>query len=924
MGKNFKQWAVGFTLGISALLIHTGAISAAPPANSIIGNQATANYNDTGGTAQTVSSNLVQTTIQQVYSHTLTASQSKVAFPGGTVYYPHTLTNTGNGTDTYALGAVDANTGTITFTSLNIYADANGDGIPDNATPITSTGSLAAAGVFRFVVAAQIPAAAANGALETVTVNSTGNVADTSNSPVAAGTNTDTVTVQTGPVMQVTKNYSITSGPRPNTVTATLTFTNIGGATATNFRLVDIIGATGTVGATSYDTRDMTYGGSLNWNGSAVTCLTPPVGFTCTTQPTAGTAGTLDVTVASVAPGQSGQITFVLNVIGATVPGAERTRNVAAYRDSVNTTDQATNAVTYLIAATASVRLADSGPAGAAPVSTTDGDGNTNNDVIYIASAAQGATVQFQNILTNTGTATDSFDMTVFSNTFPVGTTFQFYNTNNTAPLTDSNGNGLPDTGPVAAGASVSVWVRASLPGNATVDAPGWDAVIRATSKNDAAQFDNTTDRLNDVIERTVDLRNVVGGVDAAVGINLTGTGLPSQTQVVNPGSLVTFILKVANTSTVSDNYDLIVRAANTSIGASTVTTTTLPVGWSISFKVDGGAGTCATTGATITNTGSIAPAANLIVCAQVQTTAATGPADYDLFFRAASPSSANYSDVTGPDAGYDTKVDRITINAVSNLSLTPNRSGQVFPGGTVTYGHQLCNNGNTTVTSIQFPAVLANNDSQAGWSHSVYVDVNNDGVQDAGDTYVAPSTVIAGLTLAPGACAPILDKVFAPGAGTNGQVNTSSLQARGVTSVTVDSSIAQDVSTIITGNIQLVKSQRTVNCTTGAGVAPQATFTTGSPPSAVAPGVCLNYRVVASNIGSGSSTAVVINDAVPTYTTFHTTGCVATGTQSGAQAVVNSFPAAAAAAGTLVSSSTTQLDPGQSLTVQFCVRIDQ
>ena len=64
-----------------AAIFASGANAAPPPANSVIGNQATATYQDSGGTSRTATSNLVQTTVAQVYSHTLTASQSRIVAP---------------------------------------------------------------------------------------------------------------------------------------------------------------------------------------------------------------------------------------------------------------------------------------------------------------------------------------------------------------------------------------------------------------------------------------------------------------------------------------------------------------------------------------------------------------------------------------------------------------------------------------------------------------------------------------------------------------------------------------------------------------------------------------------------------------------------------------------------------------------------
>src|SRR5262245_3740741 len=74
---------------------------AAPPAGTSIGNQASATYLDASSTSRTVTSNLVTTIVQQVASFTLTANGNVTAAPGGQAVFPHILTNTGNGGDTF-------------------------------------------------------------------------------------------------------------------------------------------------------------------------------------------------------------------------------------------------------------------------------------------------------------------------------------------------------------------------------------------------------------------------------------------------------------------------------------------------------------------------------------------------------------------------------------------------------------------------------------------------------------------------------------------------------------------------------------------------------------------------------------------------------------------------------------------------------
>src|ERR1700694_964183 len=173
---------------VAAAAIHSQGAHAAPAAGTVIGNQATATYNDAGGVSRTTTSNLVQTTVSQVKSFTLTANGARTAAPGQTLYYPHIITNTGNGTDTYALNAPTSTSfGAGPHGTLAYFADANGDGVPDNATPINTSGPIVAGGVFRFVVAGTVPAAAANG-------SSANTVVSVPHTHPTTLTNTDTTT----------------------------------------------------------------------------------------------------------------------------------------------------------------------------------------------------------------------------------------------------------------------------------------------------------------------------------------------------------------------------------------------------------------------------------------------------------------------------------------------------------------------------------------------------------------------------------------------------------------------------------------------------------------------------------------------------------------------------------------------------------
>ena len=169
-------WAGAATLTLGFLFGSSSVLAAPPPANTIIGNQASASYTDPNGLTQLASSNLVQTTVQQVGAFNLdtfttdtnTVFNTKVGAAGSTVYAPHVLTNTGNGADGFNISVASAAGG---FSRVEVFADANGDGLPDNTTALCSAipGASCAVptqviagnnGAFQFVVAYSIPAVA--------------------------------------------------------------------------------------------------------------------------------------------------------------------------------------------------------------------------------------------------------------------------------------------------------------------------------------------------------------------------------------------------------------------------------------------------------------------------------------------------------------------------------------------------------------------------------------------------------------------------------------------------------------------------------------------------------------------------------------------------------------------------------------------
>jgi uncharacterized repeat protein (TIGR01451 family) len=267
-----------------------------------------------------------------------------------------------------------------------------------------------------------------------------------------------------------------------------------------------------------------------------------------------------------------------------------------------------------------------------------------------------------------------------------------------------------------------------------------------------------------------------------------------------------------------------------------------------------------------------------------------------------------------------DTLHDAVTVNAVRSITFTPNNTGQVYPGGSVVYSHTLTNTGNVTegngtVSTITLPV----SNTQTGWTSVVYYDANNNGVLDSADVVVPAAGLQSVLPagLAAGASITIFDKVTAPSgvaAGVVAVATVTATTANGTyTSTVPTAAAATDSTTVIAGNVTLVKAQGLdASCTgTPTGGYATTTVTTGA-----VPGACIDYQITVSNVGSANATSVVVTDSTPAYTLLSTSPATTVGT-------ITTPTPAVGAAGTITATVGT-LTPGQSAVVTFGVKIQQ
>ena len=444
MGKLAQRLAAH---ALCLVVLATQAV-AAPPAGTVVSNQASGSA-DIGGTPFARPSNVVSfstsASVPGMQGGTLVSGSTLRAAPGATVFFPHTLTNTGTLPDSYTLSITNL-PGTFDFTGVAIFADANGDGLPDSATPVAAPVVLLPGQAFRFVVRGIVPATAPNDGYDRLQVNASGALA------VGIFSNIDTAAIFVdGPPpppqdgLSIFKAFSVGEGPSPyESITVTIRYSNSNMATSDkrDFTIMDRLNP------------GLVYvPGSARWSGAGApltdAAAGDPAGISYDFNAT--TNGSVVAVIAQLGAGDKGEITFRANV----APGLrldEVVSNIAQYRwKDTQGADRAwadTNTVTYRVTGTIDLTLT----------------GET------IPEATPGSSITFTNVLTNRGTIGESFDIALAASTFPAGTAFTLFQPDGITALRDTNGNGIPDTGIVAPGATYRIIVRATLP---STTAPG-------------------------------------------------------------------------------------------------------------------------------------------------------------------------------------------------------------------------------------------------------------------------------------------------------------------------------------------------------------------------------------------------------------------------------------------------------------------
>jgi uncharacterized repeat protein (TIGR01451 family) len=234
-----------------AFVIPGAVYASGTPTGTEITNQASVSYQDASSNSYSADSNTVTTTVNSVYSVSVSAPADQSGTSSATVYYAYTITNTGNASNTFALSAASGGGGNSWTAAL--YADdgAGGgtanDGIHQSGetTATSSSGSIAADAAYKFFVAVTIPANTENGQTDDTDLTVTG-------SGDAGGdddTSDSVTTTAQAPSLSITKrvrnvtdsgtfNTTATADP-DDTLEYQIEVTNSGAVAATSVELTD-------------------------------------------------------------------------------------------------------------------------------------------------------------------------------------------------------------------------------------------------------------------------------------------------------------------------------------------------------------------------------------------------------------------------------------------------------------------------------------------------------------------------------------------------------------------------------------------------------------------------------------------------------------------------------------------------------------
>jgi len=873
--------ALVFGLSSVALFAAKAANAAMPPAG-VIGNVATATYYDENNNQYTSTSNLVQTVVKQVYGVDVQEQVPTVdATPGQILNIPFTVTNTGNGLDTFDLNAT---TNSTYVTIEGIYLDANNNGVVDPGEESVDAVTLNMGETANVVVVASVSPDAPPGEQIAVTLNAT-----SQGDPTKSDNATTTVNVVNDAVLQISMDVDKAIAYPGETLTYTVNFSNVGNFPA-NATDVTIDGSTktgiivyahipddttlvnGTVEGTPTGGTVVYSANGQDWTTTYDNATHKYVGyFIPDANPDDG------VYEEVLAPDQQGSLIF--KVVISDTPQDNIIPNNATIIYRLYNVDEVRNATSNTV-------ITQIPAEATAYVDICCNQNKTN--------VPAGSWVTFQHVVTNNGTNPDTINLYTANENLPPGTIIEFWNADGSAKLIDTNGDGYVDVGELQPNENATITVKVFIPGDATNGTYSFDVVAASSINPD--KTDSVTDQIIGIIQASVDIAKVGYAGDADPtndNITLTDNGTNGIINIVYPGEAIILPFEVVNNGGSPDSYGLYVNNLNINgttaqiykdvnrdqkldAGDVEVTGTDLLGGTTLAADASAGDTTVKVYNVANFVEGDVVIVGTDTANREIKEIASvdidnntitfTTPLDYD--HPAGDKVSELFYGIVKIDVPPETLAHNDTIEIVANstssntndtmsaqykvlemydVSVSPDNNGQIPPGGTLTYQHVVENLSNTPVTvQISIPTdtvlsytLLDADKNPVGTSMNVTLDP----LGGTNSTYTFYVKVIAPTTVEPGTVEAI-------------QVNASIVDDQGNV---LASDYATDTTTIISGYLQLTKYALDANC--------------ANEITEVFPGETICYKVEYRNIGTLNAYRVIITDPIPEYTTFNESG---------------------------------------------------
>ncbi len=817
-----------FSTALCTLGLLSGALAAGTSSGTSITNTATLTYKDALNQNRSATSNIVTVTVRQVYVVTVTPDATEGNIPdgrklstyaGGTRQFSYTLTNGGNGQDSFTLSFAQS-TGDSFDPTLRVYRDLDGDG--NFTDEVTGPVTLDADKSVDLMVQATNPTGAAIGSTGVFSLNA----ASTGAPSVTDTNNYAQLSVSAEGLLNVSKTVAPAGSATPGT---TLTYTVTGTVAAGNpvGSVTGVVTVDGVLrsGVLITDVLNnltgVTLGSVSATSGTATALYSTDGGATWSaTNPGSGVnavALLVSGTGSFLAGGSTVQLVYSAQIpaaaaAGTTVGGTAVARfdgnGDADANDSQETTPPVTVSTTVAAVITGAVGPYEFPLAGATGPYTVSGvtitrSGDTQTTQTNIVA---GTRVTFRQTLRNTGNADTPFTLTVSG--APSGWTC----TVNSIDASDTLGT-LPDPVTVPRQTDLNFAVSCAVPFGA---AGITNTALTVTATPAGGSADTTTSTVASVI---------------AAGLPQLGNGdgdtatAPTTTNVTvggNPGASALFPLELLNGGPVSEAFTL-----------------SGPVGTVFYLDVNGN-GVIDPGDLPITTTDALTPGQTAFLIAAVPVTAGSSTGTSPVIFTATS---------TLDPTRVTSVLDTLRVNAVASGTFSADSSLSTISGGTITHEHTLRNTGNGAATYAAGPLT-----STGGFVYTFST------------SSTGPFTNTLSGTLLAGAATQVYVRVTAPtllpdatATETKAVPVTLTMQDAPQPSVTLS---VQDTTAVQSAVAEVTKSA--LLCGDAACAA-----TTAITNDQVSPGDYVQYTLVVKNTGTSTLYGAKLKDTLPNSTTF-------------------------------------------------------